>query len=381
MINRRGYEVISEEEYFNDIMSELKTVYPNMSDSPSNLLTVLARVMARNENARDYDRVESYSNAYVATATGQALSKAVRTAGISRISGTRAVGKVVITKNKETSQIIIPKNMIVLSGSLEYETTNKDAVIVNSDTLEIEIASINVGSEYNIAVGSKFNPVLNIRGIEGISATTEIFGGTSIETDFALRKRYFERMNAYSNSSLNGIVYAVKSIADVFMVSGDENVEDVEVNGLKPHSFIVYVAGGTDSDVADAIFKTKPAGIQMNGNVEVEVVFSDKTHKILFSRFSNQEVYYKIEVAIDRSIATPNFDEIIKNEIISYTNSNNKIVSYELTNYLSQSIEPVRGIKSLMFGLSPNPDSNEDLIAPSGLNFIANFDNIEVVVI
>lgn len=381
MINRRGYEVVSEEEYFNDIMSELKTVYPNMSDSPSNLLTVLARVMARNENARDYDRVESYSNAYVATATGQALSKAVRTAGIARISGTRAVGKVVITKDDNISQIIIPKNMVVLSGSLEYETTNKDAVIVNSDEFEIEIASVSVGSEYNIAVGSKFNPVLNIRGVKSISATTEIFGGTSVETDLALRKRYFERMNAYSNSSLNGIIDAVKSITDVFMVSGDENVEDVEVNGLKPHSFIVYVAGGTDSDIADTIFKTKPAGIQMNGNVEVEVVFSDKTHKILFSRFSNQEVYYKIEVAIDRSIAPSNFDEIIKNEIISYTNSNNKIVSYELTNYISQSIESVRGVKSLMFGLSPNPDSNEDLIAPSGLNFIANFDNIEVVVI
>lgn len=381
MINRRGYEVVSEEEYYNDIMKELKTKFPTMSDSPANLLCIFARIIARNENMRDYDRVESFSNAYVATATGQALSKAVRTAGIARISGTRSIGKVILTKDDAISQAIIPRNMRILSGSLEYETTNSSAIIMNGKTIELEIVSIDVGSKFNIANGSKFKSVLNIRGLNEIVASSDVFGGSDVEADLALRQRYFERMNAYANSSIRGIVDAVKAVRDVYLVAGDENVENVEVNGLKPNSFIIFAAGGTNQDIAEAIMTSKPAGVQTNGTIEQTVVVSGKEHKVKFSRFTNQSVFYRVEVAIDRSIAPPSFTEILQDTIVEYTQNNSKIVAYEIMNYISQSIESVRGVRNITFGTSPNPTSSNDLTAESGFNFITARENIEVVVI
>lgn len=381
MINRRGYDVVPEEQYYDDIMAEFKKEFPHMSDSPSNLLSIIARIIARNENARDYDRVTAYSDAYVATATGMHLSKAVRTAGISRLSGTRAIGKVTITKDTDLSQAIIPPSMAIKSGNNVYVTTNADAIILNSPTIELEIISSSVGVVNNISTGSKFDTVLNIKGIKSVVASTDILGGTDIESDANLRDRYFRRMNSYSNSSLRGIIDKVSAIDEVYMVSGDENNKDVEENGLLPHSFIIYVAGGKDQDVAEVIMTSKPAGIQMNGDITKTVVVSGKEHPIKFSRFKSQAVYFNLEVAIDKSISSPDFVDNIKKVIVDFTNSTSKIVGYELSNHISQEIAEVRGVRSLKFGTSDNPQSSNDLVAPSGLNFTTDSKKINIVVI
>lgn len=381
MIDRRGYNVVPEEQYYNDIMGEFKKEFPHMSESPSNLLSIIARIIARNENARDYDRVTAYSDAYVATATGMHLSKAVRTAGIARLSGTRAVGKVTITKDEDVAQAILPPAMAIKSGNNIYVLTNQDAIIMNTPTLEYEIVSSDVGTAYNISSGSKFDTVFNIRGIKSIKASIDISGGTDIESDLNLRDRYFRRMNAYSNSSLKGVIDRVSSINDVYMVSGDENRSDTEQNGLLPHSVIIYVAGGTNKDIAEAIMHSKPAGVQTNGDITETVIVSGKEHQIKFSRFESQTVYYKLEVAIDRSISSPDFIDNIKKVIVDFTNSTSKIVGYELSNHISQEITEVRGVKSLKFGTSEDPQSSEDLSAPSGLNFTTDNAKIEVTVI
>lgn len=381
MINKRGYDVVPEEQYYDDIMSEFKKEFPHMSDSPSNLLSIIARIIARNENARDYDRVAAYSDAYVATATGMHLSKAVRTAGIARLSGTRAVGRITIEKEDGVAQTILPPAMSIKSGNNVYLLTNQDAIIMNTPTLEYEIVSSDVGAVFNISSGSKFDTVLNIRGIKSIRALTDISGGTDTESDLNLRDRYFRRMSAYSNSSLRGVIDRVSAINDVYMVSGDENRSDTEQNGLLPHSLIIYVAGGTNKEIAEAIMHSKPAGVQTNGDITETVIVSGKEHQVKFSRFERQTVYFNVEVAIDRAISSPNFIDNIKKVIVDFTNSTSKIVGYELSNHISQEMVEVRGVKSLKFGTSDNPQSSDDLTAPSGLNFTTDNAKINVTVI
>ncbi|MGL5716975.1 MAG: baseplate J/gp47 family protein [Paraclostridium sp.] len=381
MIERKGYSVVSEEDYYNDIMKELKAKFPTMSENPANLLCVFARMFARNENARDYDRVKSYSNAYVATATDMALNKAVRTAGIDRLEGTRAIGKVRITKDSNVTQLIIPGSMKMKAGNIEYEITKDTATIVNTDFVELEIISVYVGELTNIANGSKLKPVLNVNGLKEVVAIEDIKGGTNTESDLHLRDRYFQRMNSFANSSLRGIIDSVKTAPDVYNVDGDENNTDSTVGGLLPHSFIIYVAGGTDQDIAEKIMTSKPAGVQTNGKVSVTVRISDRDHEIRFSRFTDQEVYYKVEVVIDRTTAPPNIVDVVKEKLVEYTRKHNTIVSYEVSNFISQEIESIKGVKSILFGNSPNPTTNTDLVAPSGFNLITDLSKIEVKVV
>lgn len=381
MSNRRGYNVIPEEEYYKEFMEQIKTVYPNISENPANLICVLGRIIARNENSRDYDRTMAYSDAYVATATGMALSKAVRTAGIDRLKGTFAVGKVRITKKSDAGQIIIPPNMEIKSNNFIYATTNSSAVIMNNTTMDFEIASVEVGSDFNISTGSKFDTVLNIIGIESIVAISDIEGGTDVETDVSLRDRYFRRMGSTTNSSLRGIISAVEAVNGVTRVSGDENVTDNIKDGLKPHSYIIYVNGGKEQDIAEAIMNTKPAGIQDNGDISVGVTVSDKVHQIKFSRFTELTVYYDITVVIDKSISSPDFQDKLKEKIINYTVENSKIIDYELSNFISQEMDEVKGVKKLLFGKTQNPTTSNDLVSPTWQTFITDSSKINIEVL
>ncbi|MEG0151547.1 MAG: baseplate J/gp47 family protein [Cellulosilyticaceae bacterium] len=381
MITKNGYVVNSEEEWYKQILSSMKAQFPDMSENPANLLIVLARIMAKNENARDYDTVKRYSDAYVSTATGMHLDKAVRTAGISRLVGRRAVGSVKIIKSDSVAQVILPSGTIMKSGELEYRTTNTDAIIINKKETVVEIASVGIGSLYNLPKNSKFKTILNFVGIDGISSDAGISGGTDTETDSELRERYFSRMAGYSNSSIKGILDRVSAIGDVLRVDGDENNKDVQYKDMLPHSFIVYVEGGTETDIANAIMESKPAGIQTNGNVSVNVEVSGKQHEIKFSRFVNQNVFYDIEVIIDKTITSPNFIDNLKSEIIKYTSKNNSIISYELSNHISKTMQEVIGVKKLNFGLSENPTVNSDLVAEVGKIFFTDASKIKVVVL
>lgn len=381
MLNNRGYDVTSEEEYYDGIMQELKKQFPTMSESPSNLVSIIARIIARNENRRDYDRVRAYSEAYIATATGMHLSKAVATAGITRLKGTRAVGVVKITKDPAVPQIILPPKMLINSEDLQYYVNNNDALIVDNESITIQIVSTDVGDKYNISSGSKFNSVMNIRGIKSIEATTDISGGSNVETDKALRDRYFLRMSSYTNSSLKGIIDRVSSIPEVYMVDGRENWTDQEKETLPPHSFEIFVAGGTNKDIANAIIHSKPAGIQPHGKITESIIVSGRKYDVKFSRFEEVDVYFDIEVVIDKATSSPEFIDDLKEKVAEYTNSTNKLVAYELSNFISQEMEEVRGVKKLNFGYSPNPSSNDDLIAPAGQHFNSDTKNIEVKVV
>ncbi|MGL5050166.1 MAG: baseplate J/gp47 family protein [Fusobacteriaceae bacterium] len=381
MFERKGYNVVSEEEYYRKIMDDMKKEFPNMSESPSNLLVILARVMARNENIRDYDRTEAYSNAYVATATEQHLSKAVRIIGITRLSGTVAVGKVKITKDNSLSQIIIPAKLEITCNSKSYVTLNPSAIIQNTDEIELEIASVEVGTGNNVGDLSKFETVLNIRGLKEVVSVGVVAGGTNLESDANLRLRYFDRVGAYSNSSLRGIIDKVLSVPEVTRVDGNENCTPNMVDGLLPHSFIVYVAGGSEQEIANEIMSAKPAGIQSNGEIEKTVVVSGRNHSVKFSRFTNQEVYYRFEVVLDKAIASPDFISEMQEVIVSYTNGRAKVIGYELCAYVSKALEEVVGLKSSLFGFEENPTSSEDLVANTGLYLFTDATKIEVVVL
>jgi len=381
MITDTGYVIKSEEDYYDDIMYDLKTEFPDMSESPSNLLVILARIWAKNENRRDYDASLRYSYAYVATATGDFLNKAVRTAGISRIEGNHAIGSVLITKDPEYSQILLLPETKIKSGSTIYKTTNTSTLIINSETEEVEIKSIDVGISGNIPLSSKFNTIESLLGIKSIVASTEISGGSDIETDAELRARYYIRIASYSNSSLEGIIDRVKAVSDVTRAGGKENNTSSIVDGLVPNSFIIYANGGTVEDIAQAIFESKPAGIQSNGDVSVEVELDGNVYDIKFSRFSTDEIYYDVEVAIDRTISPSTILDDIKDAIVEYTEANSSIVAYELSGYINKNIESAIGVSKLNFGTSENPTSNTSIEADAGKIFNADIDNIKVVVI
>lgn len=381
-LENSGYKLTTSSDYLEQIVAELNREFPNMSNSSNNFAIVVSRILSILLEENDNIRAEGYSNAYVATAVDRHLDKAVATAGIVRRYGTRAYGKIKISKETDIASINIAPQTIIESGGLQFVTLNTNFVVINSATpAEIEIASIEPGSKYNIAEKSTFKPIVAIRGLKEMIAEKGTEGGTEPETDQELRNRYYLAISSFANSSLNGIISEVAKLPDVIRVSGRENNLDVSDKDMPPHSFEIFVEGAPDDVIADKIFNVKPAGIKTHGGITKEIELAGNTYPISFSRFDRQIVYYSLEVKTKIGLNTMAIISEIKIAIEEYTNKSATINHSDLVGYIYNSVTGIVSMRNIKFGLEPDPQTDDELIIEVGKIFTTDESkmNIEIM--
>lgn len=118
------------------------------------------------------------------------------------------------------------------------------------------------------------------RAIPGWDAIDNALGGIlgqDVETQaaFAYRRAQSVALNAQGSlQSVYAAVFDVEDVDDVYVYENFTNAV-IEVGStdyeMSPHSLLVSVIGGADTDVADAIFTKKSPGCDMNGNTPVTV--------------------------------------------------------------------------------------------------------------
>lgn len=376
-----GYALTTSNDYLTQIVNELNVQFPNMSNSSNNFAIVLSRILATILEENDAIRAEGYNNVYVSTAVGKHLDKAVSIAGVERRHGTQSYGRIKVTKTDELPVISIAPNTLIETNGVQFYTLNDSFVTITTlDPVEIEIASVEFGLEYNIAQLAKFTPVVAIRGLKEMICEAGTSGGSNEETDQELRSRYYTAMSAYSNSSLNGIISRISTLANVIRVSGIENNDDVtSATGLPPHSFELYIEGGADSDIAEQIFYVKPAGIQTHGEIEIVIPYNNVDYPISFSRFKKTELYYTLNVRANVGVPTYQLENNIKAALIEYTRQAGRIEHGELVGYLFNHVEGIASFSSVLFGEDPNPTKDEVIYAQLGYAFQTDNDKIQVI--
>jgi len=126
--------------------------------------------------------------------------------------------------------------------------------------------------------------------------------GQDVETDEEYRIRQAELRATSEGSTLSGIVADVRLLPNVITAAGYENTSDVVVNSLPPHSFEIVVSGGTDSVIAQSIWRNKPAGIETYGTTTVTITDSEGiTHDVRFSRPVTKIVNVNYAATVDAS--------------------------------------------------------------------------------
>lgn len=378
MIVSKGIRIRDEADILENIIGDLSAEFPNMSKESNNALIVLAKVLSREISNNENNRLEAYNNAYVATSIGLHLDKAVQTVGLSRVYGTSSYGVCTFTKDSKVNKVVIPPNTPIESGDLQFVTLNTSFITIPPEGVDIEVKSSGAGTEYNLPKESTFTPVIDIRGLKEIKNKKEFLGGTDTETDQALRARYYQFINSFSNSSLNGIISEVSRLEDVTRVSGRENNTDVEFQGLPPHSFELYVEGSTTSIIADKIFRTKPAGIQTHGDVSHTISYENNDYEIKFSRFDRQNVFYSIELRTVVGASTSEIEQQIIETLKVFTSSNKTINHSEVVGALYNNIKGIAAITKLFFGLKENPKDDKELVSDVGTVFFTDDSKIDV---
>lgn len=137
----------------------------------------------------------------------------------------------------------------------------------------------------------------SIAGLVSITNTLDGVTGRDVETPEALRARLLSMFVGPGNSveSITAAVLRVPGVTEVRTVENPRRY--VDRDGRPAHSFEVIVVGGTNQAVADAIWASKPAGIEAYGLTLVSVVDSEgDAHDVGLTRPADVLVWIEVDV-------------------------------------------------------------------------------------
>lgn len=237
-----------------------------------------------------------YYGAYKDTAEGYQLDGVAQYIGVKRKPASYAVGMVTFTGTEGT---VIPLQFLVSTGTYIF-WTQQIATIPAGGTVDVPIRAIELGNTSNVlanTITTIVNPLTGVTAVTNAAATT---GGADVETDESLRARYDESISLGGASTTSAIEAELLQVQNVVDARVTENVTMATVDGVPAKAFEAMVYGGTNADIADAIYRTKAAGIQAFGDIIVPVTDDyGQVHNIGFSRVAEITIYVNVTLTTD----------------------------------------------------------------------------------
>lgn len=195
-----------------------------------------------------------------------------------------------------TGQIIVYS----LASSNNISTSNSVGINFISVSSLVEASAATVGAIQFFA-NTLTTIVQPIIGITSITNPSDWSVGREEETDAELRQRMEDYEQSTGTATKPAIETTVSNIEGVSFAYVVENTGwAIDVDGRPPKSYEVYVSGGLDSQIANAVWETKPAGIELWGNVSVEVIDRNGDPQLVkFSRFDNKYAWVRVTYQIN----------------------------------------------------------------------------------
>ena len=150
------------------------------------------------------------------TAVGEYLDAHAAQRGLTRKSGTKAVGKAIFyTAAEEHDDILIPAGTIIgTSDALRYVTDSNTILRDGSKSVTVNVTAAQPGSAYNIIGGRLSVIVTPVMGIESVRNAIQFYGGTDDESDELLRERVSDSYRNISNGANAAYYHAAAMSVD-----------------------------------------------------------------------------------------------------------------------------------------------------------------------
>ena len=334
----------------------------------------------------------NYYTSYIDTAEGVNLDRLGQFAGIPRKSA--QTEKVTLTFSGSNA-IVIPVGFLVQTPSgVLYRTI--ESKTIEAGTVNVQAESDLVGTASRVTSGQLTEIVTPQVGIDSVTNASGSSGGALVESDGDYRARILASVGFIKNSGAVDYI-KIKLEESEFIQSTyiAENNRPIEYNGMPANSLSFTVLGGTDLEVAELIYKYKPAGVQTIGDITVSVPtgFGD-TVDVKLSRPSYLDIYIEVTIEPDSGWVAGNIP-LIKTALVKYIGGIDTVdgedteykglgIGEDVVAWKSYSnMRDIPGIKNLniLFGTSPSVIDQTGISVP--VNQIAKTltANIEVIVL
>lgn len=386
-VDSKGLHISTYNDILEHLISSMKQIYGDDiyldNSSPDyQMLSIFALVQSDTLQAMVY----AYNARSPETAIGTSLDSVVKLNGIKRKAASHSTCEVKITGTPFT-QILngavrdragliwdLPSSVIVDSGGVTYTVaTCREPGAVSA--LAGDLNEIDTPTYGWISVENEVAAVL----------------GNEEETDAQLRERQTISTANPSQTMLagtKGAIAALKNVSRFAVYENDTNTADVTTDnphGLPAHSVTCVVEGGTNEDVAEAIFLHKGIGCYTHGDVEVEYTDqNDYINRIRFFRPDYKDIFVKVVIKKYTgyiSTMTSKVREAVYDYLAALTIGSDvsaSVLSNIITACNPSLTKPIFGIKDLKIGLSKETLAAQDITV--GFKEIPNpsYANIEV---
>lgn len=242
-------------------------------------------------------------------AQGTVLDQRAALNGVARKGGTFTVTPVDITVDRSvplvgldsaSESITLPDGVYTIKDNAGTQFVLIDSVTITTGLHSLSFRAVDLGA-VSVSVGTITTAVTAIAGVTAINNSSGVTTqGVDEESDTALRARRERSIAGTSTGYTDSIEAAVLALDGVTACICDENVTDTtDAQGIPPHAIWVIVEGGSDADIAEAIYATRSAGSGMKGSEVVAVTRPNgRTIDISFDRSGTENLWVKFNISI-----------------------------------------------------------------------------------
>ena len=242
-------------------------------------------------------------------ASGTVLDQRVVINGITRSGATYTETPVDITVDRAVSLVglddsadsaTIPSGVFTIKDDAGTQWALLASVALTAGTSSLSFRAVDIGAVL-ATIGTITTPVTVVAGVTAINNSSGVeVQGVDEETDTALRIRRKKSLAISSTGYLDSIQSNILALDGVTACVVTENVTDTtDANGIPPHSLWIIVEGGSDADIAQAIYATKSSGSGLKGSTVITVTRPNgRTIDISFDRPTDANLWINFSLGV-----------------------------------------------------------------------------------
>ena len=313
MLDSNGFTRPQYETIVVDLTAKWQELFGSDSDTSAHSVAgVIIRLMAFFLDLIYKLAEKVYNSQYLSTATGVSLDKIASNFGLYRNPAEQAIVDLSFTGTP---------GFVILAGKM-FKTTDGKIYQLGSDVL-LSASGTGAGTAYAMETGAQYNVPANAITSQ-VEPTSDIFtvtnpqaveNGANIETDAELAHRVRLANDTKPSSPVNGVISAVMAVPGVKSVQVvTNNTMAVDSYGNPAKTIHVYVDGGEEMKIADALFNSVSAGILMVGSHTETMTdaagFSGNV--VAFDYATKETIFVTVDVTTNNDFEIDGVDQVKK---------------------------------------------------------------------
>jgi len=380
-IDENGLIVDRYDTIFQKIVDDLKSVWGEgiRSDAQSvigQFLAIFAEAIA-DQN----ELIEAVANIFDPNAaTGVFLSELVKLNGLTRKEKLYSTTTLRCTAHP-TQGTTIPAGSEVSDPTIGKRFATDIQIVVAAGATGDVSATAKETGPIAAPAGTLTKIETPVFGWDSVTNLTDAAEGRDEESDTDLRIRRNDAATKTGTATITAIRAALLDVEGVDMVEIQANNGQTTVGDVPPQHIRVVVNGGSDADIAEALFGTVAAGIGYHGSTSYVYTEEESGDQftIRWDRPSEVPVYIIVNLTIDAAYPGDG-DTLIKGDLVTYFEENlflgDTVVHSRLYTPINET--PGHTVDSLLIGTSPSPTQSDDL--PMDIDQIARTDETIIII-